>query len=171
MEKSKGIFESIMKVFEFLATVTLALMTILISLQVLFRYVLNSPLAWTEELARYTFIWMTFIAGFVAAVRGEHVAITMLQDKFKGYARATIVFIANTITSVFFMLVGYYSVSQWEKLSMQTSPVLKIPMSYVYLGIIIGSVCMAIWYLYSGIRAFLNAKKEKPHDNSVVSVD
>lgn len=39
----------------------LAVMTALILLQVFFRYVLNSPLVWAEELARLNMIWMAFL--------------------------------------------------------------------------------------------------------------
>ncbi|MEA5085224.1 MAG: TRAP transporter small permease [Lachnospiraceae bacterium] len=166
MEKSKNIFDKVVKIFEWVSTFSLALMTLLITLQVVFRYVLSSPLAWTEELARYAFIWMTFVASVVAAVKGEHVAITMLQDKCRGWIKIIMLFISNAITAVFFVIVGYYSLSQWSKLSMQTSAALKIPMNYVYLGIIVGSICMAVWYFYCGIRAIVLETKNCEKSNS-----
>ncbi len=161
MEKAKKKFNIFLKSFEYLSAATLALMTILISLQVLFRYVLNSPLAWTEELARYVFIWTTFIASFVAAVKGEHVAITMLGEKLKGLIRAELMFVANLVSSIFLFVVCYTSLAQWSKLSIQTSAALKIPISYVYLGIIIGTGFMAIWYLYLGVKVLAVEIKNK----------
>ena len=37
-------------------------MTVLIFVQVIMRYVLQSSLSWSEELARYLFIWMAYFA-------------------------------------------------------------------------------------------------------------
>lgn len=150
MKKAFGIINGI---FEFLSAFTLAAMVLLMTLQVLFRFVLNSPLAWTEELARYTFIWSTFLASYLAAVKGEHVAINMLQERLKGPFRSLMIVVSNLLTAVFFGIVGYYSASQWTKLGSQTSAALKIPMNFVYLGIIIGSVSMFFWYLYCAVCA------------------
>ena len=44
-----------------LCVVLLAAMSILIVVQVFFRYALNNSLSWTEELARYMFIWLIYI--------------------------------------------------------------------------------------------------------------
>ena len=45
------------------------LIVLLIFTQVLFRYLLNNSLNWTEELAKYLFVWMTFI-GSASAFKG-----------------------------------------------------------------------------------------------------
>ena len=157
----KKAFGMINKIFEVLSAISLAFMMVLITLQVIFRYVLSSPLAWTEEPARYTFIWVTFLASYVAAVKGEHVAINMLQERCKGFIRTGLVFISDMLTAAFFGIVGYYSVSQWSKLGLQTSAALKIPMNYVYLGIILGSFCMFGWYLYCALAEAAAAVKQK----------
>ena len=54
-------FAVVDKRFEFLSFLTLGGMTLLITIQVICRYLLNSPLGWSEELARFGFIWMTFL--------------------------------------------------------------------------------------------------------------
>ncbi len=48
----------------FVEAVTVALLTVLVTLvtmQVFMRYVMHSPLVWSEEMARMTFIWFAFI--------------------------------------------------------------------------------------------------------------
>jgi TRAP-type C4-dicarboxylate transport system permease small subunit len=60
----------------------LAAITIIVALQVLFRYVLRVIAPWTEELARYTSIWMVYAGTVVAAVRRDHIKVTVLVDRF-----------------------------------------------------------------------------------------
>ena len=56
-------------------------MTLVIFAQVIFRYILKSPLAWSEELARYLFVWVSFIGSVVAARRNQHIGVEMLVNK------------------------------------------------------------------------------------------
>lgn len=46
--------------------------------QVVFRYFLDSPLVWSDELARYLFVWASFLGWIVAARRRSHLSIDML---------------------------------------------------------------------------------------------
>lgn len=157
----KKAFNIVFKIFEYFSALTLAVMVLLMFMQVLFRFVFHSPLAWTEELARYTFIWSTFIASFVAAVKGEHVALGMLQEHTKGWVRAVLMFLSNGLTAAFCAVAAYTIAIQWNKLSMQTSAALKIPMSYVYLGIIIGCGSMFLWYAFCAVRGVVSAACRK----------
>ncbi len=63
-----------------LAWMCVALMTVIILLQVFFRYVLNDALPWPEEAARALMIWMTAFAAPTAYRHGGFVSIDMLQD-------------------------------------------------------------------------------------------
>ncbi len=152
------IFKGVDSVFEWASALILAFMMVLMALQVSFRYLLNSPLAWTEELARFAFIWMTFIAGYLAARNAEHVAITAVQERLPNIPSKILKIFANWSSTAFFAIVAYYCIEQWGKLSTQTSSVMKIPMSMVYLGMIIGSIFMAIAYFYSGVKAIKENK-------------
>jgi len=60
------------------AWVALALMVVVILLQVFFRYVLNSALAWPDEAARFLMLWMTGLIAPSAYRWGGFVAIDML---------------------------------------------------------------------------------------------
>jgi len=49
--------------------------------QVFFRYFLDSPLVWSDELARYLFVWASFLGWIIAARRRSHLTIDMLTMK------------------------------------------------------------------------------------------
>lgn len=55
--------------------------------QVFFRFVLNYSLSWTEELARYSFIWMHMIGASLLIEAKEHATVTIILDALKGRAR------------------------------------------------------------------------------------
>src|SRR5512141_3015004 len=50
-------------------------------LQVASRYVFNRPTSWSEELARYLFVWITFLGAAVVIRKRRHVDVTVLTDR------------------------------------------------------------------------------------------
>lgn len=147
-------------VFEWLTALILGGMTLLIFLQVVFRYVLNSPLAWTEELARFLFIWMTFIAGYVGARRNKHIGVTALQKALPRPLGKMVASLCSAICVLFFAGVIFYTLKFWSKLTMQTSPALGIPISVVYTGMLVGCFFMAVWYLMLAIKVYTDKEEE-----------
>ena len=69
------------KVLEFICCTLLALMTILVTWQVVSRYVLNNPSTITEELVLFSFVWMGLLGGAYLFGKNEHMAMTFLFDK------------------------------------------------------------------------------------------
>jgi TRAP-type C4-dicarboxylate transport system permease small subunit len=143
------ILKKVDKAFEWGSALILGSMSILIFLQVFFRKVVVQPLAWSEELASFLFIWMTFIAGYVGARRGSHIGVSLIQDLCPTGVKKIMQFLSMLISSVFFGVIVYYCLKLWPKLMSQISPAIGIPMAFVYLGMIIGSAFMSIWYLIS----------------------
>lgn len=58
-----------------LCVVLLAAMSILIVVQVFFRYALNNSLSWTEELSRYMFIWLIYIGISYGVKMDKHICV------------------------------------------------------------------------------------------------
>ena len=74
--------------------------------QVVFRYALNSPLTWSEELARYLFIWCAFLGWIVASRRNSHLAMTFVVDRFPRGGRIALAALVQVATLLFAWLLG-----------------------------------------------------------------
>lgn len=146
-------------VIKYLMAICFGGMTLIIFLQVVSRYVLKSPLSWSEELARYLFVWVSYIGSVIAARQGQHIGVELLIKKFPSRCNQIIRIIANVLTGCFFLVVFIYFCKMWPMLSMQKTSALQLPMSYPYLGLGIGSILLAFTYLTDAIRVF-SEKKE-----------
>lgn len=75
-------------------------------LQVFFRYVLNDPLTWSEELARYLFIWCAFLGWILASRRHSHLAMSFVVERLPSRAQAAIAIAIEAATIAFAWVLG-----------------------------------------------------------------
>jgi len=61
-------------------------MTIIVITGVFFRYVLNAPLSWPEEVSRYLMIWGASVGISIGIREEEHVGLTIILDSMKNRA-------------------------------------------------------------------------------------
>lgn len=113
----------------------LVIMTIAIFLQVVTR-TLDYSISWSEELARYCFIWLVYIGISFAVAKKSHIkidAITMLLDKKENKYLSLF---ADGVFFVFSCVILFKSTQMVMNLYSlgQTSPALGLPMWIVYLA-------------------------------------
>ena len=99
-------------------------MTIVVLLGVLFRYVLLSPLSWSEEVARYLMIWAASLAVSIGIMRREHLGITFLSSRIPPSAQKYVALLVNLAVLWFLWILtkfGYYMALEGQT---QLSPVL-----------------------------------------------
>ena len=113
--------------------VLLSFMTILVLIQVFSRYVLNSPVAFTEELVRYSLIWTGFIGAAYAFSTREHMSLTLVRDKFTGKAHTALLVTIDSLIlllAIFVITIGGFKLA--VSASREFSALLGIPRSLVY---------------------------------------
>lgn len=147
MQKKKGIVFYLNYVEEVLLVIMLAVMTVLIFVQVVSRYVFNSSITWTEELARYMFVWLSWIGISLAAREGQHITIDAVTNLFVGkkiYNYINILANIIVIGICLVMLVEGVKITQKMYLIKSVSPMLKIPMGVCYLSVVVGCGLMVL---------------------------
>jgi len=139
------------------ATVILVtLFTLVVLLQIFMRYVLSNALPWPEEFARYSLVWVTFIAGSCALRRGDHVGIDFFVEKLPSLRiRALIKLVIVGILTFLFIVMIYYGIDLASRASGRTTPGMGISQAWFHTGLVIGACFMIIQSTEHGLRAAL----------------
>ena len=121
-----------------------AAMTILILLQVFFRFVIYVPFPWSEECARYLMIWMGMLGSVLALQRGRHIGVMVIMEKLPPPIR-TGVGIAVRAAVIGFLVVLFLQGTEFAMFNKdQLSPALEISMLVPYSSVPVGSVMMIL---------------------------
>jgi TRAP-type C4-dicarboxylate transport system permease small subunit len=130
-------------------------MAAIVFLQFFTRYVLNDSLAWTEEIARYLLMWVTFIGAAVAMRRGTHIAVEFAHVFLPAAAVRVLNFVIDVLVVGFVGLLCWFAISITRRMQIQTMTVVEWPMSIVYGGIAVGCFLM----LWRSVQRFLAAMR------------
>ncbi|MBE0529367.1 MAG: TRAP transporter small permease [Rhodospirillales bacterium] len=144
------------RLLEYGVIVIFGIMTTVIFLQVIFRYGLEQSLSWSEELARYLFIWLTFLGASVAIREGTHIRVTLAVDAIKH--RATNLSLSLTanllgIAFLYILMTKGVTVAMRVLALEQISPTMEfLPIGVIYLAIPIGCFFMILNLLEQSYR-------------------
>ena len=120
------------------------LMIGVVAAQVFFRYVLNHSLFWSEELARYILVWLTFLGASVAYRRGTHPRIDLFASRFGPHGARAIHVGAHLVAMAFFSVLVIYGAQFAYFVRLQISPALQIPKWIVMLVLPISGMVMIL---------------------------
>jgi TRAP-type C4-dicarboxylate transport system permease small subunit len=128
---------------DWIAMIVFWSLAFIVFLQFFTRYVLNDSLAWTEEIARYGLMWLTFIGGAVVTRKNTQIAVELLSNLMKpGPLRVALHVFIDAMTLGFIALLAYFSVTILERMQNQWMTVFDLPMSIVYGGVAFGIFLM-----------------------------
>jgi len=132
------------RIAETAIVIIVSIMAVVVFAEVIFRYVLHLPLFWTEEFARYCLVWSSLLGAGVALKRGEHIAVTFLAEMFPEGIRKE----ASLLVHIF--IASFLGMLFWGGFCLviitrhQLSPAMRIPMSWPYMAVPIGSLVMLV---------------------------
>ncbi|MEQ3553354.1 TRAP transporter small permease [Pseudonocardia nematodicida] len=145
-----------------------AMLLILFS-QVVARFVFGQSLVWSEEIARYLFIWMIFIGLGAVTLRGEHIAVEALLDKLSLRGRR----VAGQVTYVILFAVNAALMVAATRLVWtvqdlgQFAPATEIPMWLVYVAVPLGLLIASARLIQSSVRLWTTEPSGTTHEKGI----
>lgn len=142
----KKILNRIMNLDYLIAGFSLVILVLVTFMGVIFRYFLNSPLIWEEEIQLMMITWTIYFGASAAFRSGGHIAIDMIVDSFPKKVQKifdVLIFLVTTGVLIFLMVNGTALVDQFIRTGRVTN-ILHIPSQYVYIAIPVGCALMII---------------------------
>lgn len=130
-----------------LATAT---MLAVVLLQVLFRYVIQTSLSWSEELARYAFVWAIFLGASAATRRGQHIVMGAVVSLLPPRLQRGLAVLGALVFAGFAALLVGLGVILMHAARFQISTALQIPISWVYAALPVGAA-LCLLHLLAGL--------------------
>ncbi len=118
--------------------------------QVISRYILKTPSAWTEETAGFLMIWVGMLGAAAALRRKAHLGIDFYVEKFPRKTREAVRVIVHFLILFFslgILTIGGFQFVRNTFATGQVSPALGIEMGYIYLAVPISGIFMSIYCL------------------------
>ena len=102
-------------------------MAVIVAVQVFFRYVLNHSLFWSEELARYLLVWLTFLGASVAYRRKVHTGIDVVFAHMPAATQRIFAILVHLLSIALFVVMIFFGVKFSYFVRLQISPALYLP--------------------------------------------
>lgn len=129
-----GVWARLDRTIDLLAQYTAAALvvieTIILLAGVIWRYGLNNPLVWGDELAEMLFLWLVSLGAVIALRRGEHMRMTIIMRVVSPGVGAVLSRVSGLVVVLFLLAVlipGYGYMQQQQAI---TTPVLELPGSW-----------------------------------------
>lgn len=145
------------KIFAYAGVALLVVISIACIIQVFSRYVLGHAIQGTEEISRYCFIWLGFLGSSVCVKNWSNAQVSFLNDSLKGNAKKWHSIFLNVMVIICAAILMYQGMKCVGITGKQRSSMLRIPMSYVYAAIPVGSFGMIV----SSLQRILNTLAAK----------
>jgi TRAP-type C4-dicarboxylate transport system permease small subunit len=140
---------------DWLAFVVFWALAAIVFLQFFTRYVLNDSVTWTEEIARYGLIWVTYIGAVMVTRRNSHIAVALLPNLLPARAGRLLLALVDLAVLGFLALLAYFSVLIIARMQVQRMTIVELPMSWVYAAVVLGCCLMLVRQF---LRVWRNAR-------------
>ena len=143
----KRLIDAYHRLLGWLLVATVAVLIVPVSLQTFSRYTALIPsYLWTEELARFLFVWMVMLGAMIGVREGTHFEVDVWPE-LGARANALLRIVSDAFVLVFALVFVWWGIQfvrfGWDQLS----ELAELPMPYIFLA---WPIAGAVWILFLG---------------------
>lgn len=156
-ERSAAFGAALNRGIELLCAALLAVLVLVIWIGVFGRYVVELPVTWAEELARYLMIWTALLAVSCGVARREHVAVTALLHQVPRTARRWIELAIDLLALAFFAFLCYFGIGMAQQGATQYATIFGMTMTIPFASVSVSSALVCVQLVLAAVRDFTGA--------------
>ncbi|MDR0578287.1 MAG: TRAP transporter small permease [Candidatus Accumulibacter sp.] len=138
----------IMKLLNWVIVLSMVFLVTSISLQILNRFIMKIPMAWTEEYSKYFFVWLAMFGSAKAVREKSHIFVDIMEVLIKGRVSVLCGFAADCVSMVFFVTLFYVSIPWTVKnFGVDTESIPGVALGWFYLCIPLSAALMILFGL------------------------
>lgn len=144
---------------DIIAAIFITITTILVVINIIMRYILNSGLVWSEEVATGCFVWSVFIGAAAVFKHRGHVGVDVVVKFMPPVLRKAVQLITDIILVVLNGYMSYLAILYIRTSYTKMTPVLGVSSAYISSSVLIAFILMTI-YSVGFVWGDLTGKKE-----------
>jgi len=141
----KLIFDKLERFILYILAALFAVMVISLFYQIIMRFIFQSANAWSEELTRYAFIWMSMLGSSVATRRSRNMDVDFIVNCMPKNLKIINKFVTRGLIIAFLLVLIVYGTNLVGITHKQLSAGIRIPMSYVYASVPVGAILILLF--------------------------
>lgn len=130
-------------------------MVVVVAAGVFFRFIINNPLQWSEELARFLMLWTGFAAMNISMRRDNHIKINVIRKFLPSWLQIILDYIVYLLIGFFLLLlmIKGYNMSVSTRM---TALALPVSMTWIYASVPIGAALTLVQLSLNFIKTLLS---------------
>src|SRR4028119_1880474 len=123
------------KGLEYLCAALLIVIVAVVFANVVARYFFSRPLHWSDEVAQFLFLWLSYIGALAALMAGRHYSVPKLIDMLPSKARLAAATFSDLVVLAMLAVLVWYGWQLVDRLSFQVSPPPGLPAHSVFFAL------------------------------------
>jgi len=137
-------YSSLSRGLELLCATLLVAIILMVFANVVGRYFFRSPLYWSDELAQYLFLWLSYLGALAALMKGQHYSVALLVEALPSTVSLGVKAIGQIVVIILLGVLIWYGWKLVDLLSFQKTPALRMSVYYFYLALPATSALMLL---------------------------
>lgn len=160
MKKIDEFIRQMIRTIRLAASFLMLLITAVTVVQVIARYVFNSPIIWSEEFCMVTLIWFGFFCISTEVYLGGHMSIDILYKQFPRSLQYVCDILRNIIITAFSAVMTVYTVKVAMVVGRKLLPISQLPKILIYIPVAACAVLMTVYGILLTIQSITGYQRE-----------
>lgn len=133
MNLLRNICRTLFKALEWFAIICMVVLTLIVFMDVILRYIFKQGFSWTQEIATLMLVWFSFIGMAIGVLEKIHISIEMFTSKLPGKVITVLECFNHILIAVFGEAMIYFGAVIMDMTKLSTMPATKLPSSVLYI--------------------------------------